>query len=99
MPPGTGPWFGVYLLLTTVGLGLAMIILAGFLSAPETVTVLMGVALLVVGLATLGTWVSRVRGRPAPRWLPVIGHGALIAAVVLGCARTLPELVQTLGLA
>ena len=99
LPPGTGPWFGAYLLLTTAGLGLAMIILAGFLSAPETVTVLIGVALLVVGLATLGTWVSRVRGRPSPRWLPVVGHGALVAAVVLGCARTLPELVQTLGLA
>ena len=51
-----------------------MIVLAGFLSAPETVTVLMGVALLAVGLATLGTWVSRVRGRPAPRWLPVFGQ-------------------------
>ena len=60
---------------------------------------LMGVTLLVVGLATLGTWVSRMRGRPAPRWLPVVGHGALVAAVIFGCARTLPDLVQTLGLA
>ena len=85
--------------MTTVGLGLAMIIMASFLSASETVTVLIGVALLVVGLATLGTWVARVRGRPAPRWLPVVGHGALVGAVLLGCARTLPELVQTLGLA
>ena len=77
-----------------------MIVLAGFLSAPETVTVLMGVALLVVGLATLGTWVARVRGPPRPEVAARDRRdGALIAAVVLGCARTLPELVQTLGLA
>lgn len=99
LPAATGPWYGAYLLLTTVGLGLAMIVLVGFLTAPEMVTVVMGVALLVVGLATLGTWVCRMRGRTAPRWLSVVGHGALVAAVVLGCARTLPDLVQTLGLA
>ena len=60
---------------------------------------LTGVALLAVGIATLGTWASRFQGRPAPRWSAVVGRVGLVAAVVLGCAQTLPELVQTLGLA
>lgn len=99
LPSATGRAYGAYLLLTTVGLGLAMIVLVSFLSAREMVTVLMGVALMAVGLATLGTWVSRVRGRPAPRWSAVVGRAALVAAVVLGSAHTLPELTRALGMA
>ena len=50
----TGPAF--------VGVGVAVLV-ATHLTAPELVTVLMGIALIAVGLATLGTWVFRVRGQ------------------------------------
>jgi hypothetical protein len=76
-----------------------MIVLISFLSAPETIVVLMGVALVAVGLATLGTWVLRVKGRPRPTWLSIGGRVALVAALVVGTARTIPDLARALGMA
>jgi hypothetical protein len=99
LPVATGRALAVYGLLTIVGLGLAMMVLVSFLSAPETVTVLTGVALIGVGVATLGTWVFRVRGQPAPARLVVVGRVALVAAVVVGSARLLPEVTRALGMA
>jgi len=99
LPPATGAALRVYGLLSFVGLGVALLVITGFLTAPETVTVLMGIALFGVGVATLGTWIRRVRGQPAPTWAEILGRVALVAAIILGCVRTLPELTQTLGMA
>jgi hypothetical protein len=97
LPPARGAAFVAYLGLTGVGIVIALGVLLSFLTAPETVTVLMGVALTAVGLATLGTWVLRARGRTRPTWLVVAGRVALVVAVVLGYARAIPEVAQALG--
>jgi hypothetical protein len=57
------------------------------------------VALTTAGLATLGTWISRVNARAAPAWAGVTGRLGLAAAVVLGCALTIAELPHVLGMA
>jgi len=99
LPVATGRALAVYGLLTIVGLGLAMLVLVSFLSATETTRVLTGVALIGLGVPTLGTWIFRVRGRPVPAWLVVVGRVALVAAVVIGSAGLLPELTRALGMA
>jgi hypothetical protein len=97
LPPATGRALTAYWVLTMVGLIVAMLVVLSILAGPKTG--LMGVALLAVGLATLGTWVFRVRGRPSPTWLFIGGRVALVTAVVLGSARTLPEVTRALGMA
>lgn len=99
LPPARGAAFAVYLGLTSVGILLALMVLGSFLAARETVTILMGVALTAVGLATLGTWILRVKGRTTPTWLVNAGRVALVGALVAGSARTLSELPRVLGMA
>lgn len=99
LPPARGAAFAVYLGLTSVGILLALMVLVSFLAAHDTLTVLMGVALAAVGLATLGAWMLRVRSRMMPTWLLVAGRVALVAALVVGSARTVTELPRALGMA
>ena len=99
LPRATGAALAAYGALTFLGVGVAMLVILSFVSAAELVTMLMGLALIAVGLATLGMWLHRVRARAAPTWLIVGGRIALVAAVALGSARTIPELIRVLGMA
>jgi hypothetical protein len=57
-----------------------------------------GIAILVVGLATLTWWVLRVRGlaRP-PAGLMAVARGALLIAAALGVAAAIPGIDLALG--
>lgn len=59
---------------------------------------LAGLALLVVGVATMITWWYRVEGKASPPvWLPTVARLGLVAAVVGGLAVTMPEVLGALG--
>jgi hypothetical protein len=56
-----------------------------------------GLALLVVGGATLASWRSRVVGRPLPRWIPPVARLAIVIAVIAGSAVALGEVTEAIG--
>jgi hypothetical protein len=56
-----------------------------------------GVALLVVGVATLASWRSRVIDRPLPDWVPPMARVAIVAATVAGSAVVVGEVTEALG--
>ena len=97
LPRATGRALTTYWVLAIVGLAIAMPLVLSILSNPKTG--LMGVALVAVGLATLGAWWLRIKGSDRPTRLVVVGRVALVAAVVLGSARALPEVTRALGMA
>lgn len=97
LPPATGRALTAYSGLTLVGLPIAVLVFLQLVSNPKTM--LMGVALFAVGLATLRAWSLRVDGRDRPAWLVGIARVALVAAVAAGFAGALPEITQALGMA
>jgi len=56
-----------------------------------------GLALLVVGLATLIAWWYRVEAKSPPAWLPLVARGGVVAATLGGLWVTLPEVLGALG--
>ena len=98
LPVATGPAGTVYALVAMVGVAVVLLVVVSFLTASQPTTVLTGVALIGVGLATLGTWVLRVKGRPRSSWLIIAGRAALTVAVVIGFARAVPEVSRALGM-
>jgi hypothetical protein len=97
LPPATGQALAAYWGLTLVGLPIALLVVLSIVSNPKTM--LMGVALFAVGLATLGAWSLRLKSSDQPRWLVVVARVALVAAVAAGFAGALPEVTQALGMA
>ncbi|MGK2851414.1 MAG: hypothetical protein ACSLFN_10950 [Candidatus Limnocylindrales bacterium] len=87
---------GGFAIVTFLGLILTtLIVVPLYLGSPLR---LAGVALVVVGLATLATWVLRSRvQREAPRWLTLVGRVGVGAAVVAGLAVVIPEIQGALG--
>lgn len=87
---------GGFAIVTFLGLVLtALVVVPLYLSAPLQSA---GVALILVGLATLATWVLRSQGRSAaPAWLTAAGRIALTGAVVAGLAVVIPEIRGALG--
>jgi len=75
------------------------IVIGSYLFTAHQATVRVGLALLVVGLSTLSWWVLRIRGRAEPPTiLTIVGRTALLVAVVLGFAATVPEVSIALGI-
>lgn len=87
---------GRFTLVTFLGLALTILfVVPMYLGSPLR---LAGVALVVVGLATLTTWKLRGQGRQErPVWLTTLARGALIVAVVAGMAVVIPEVQGALG--
>jgi hypothetical protein len=81
-----------YRILTGIGLLFLPVVIGGYFTTDSETfqpPVEVGFALLVVGLATLGAWILRVRDgieRP-PLALVAVGRGALLTAVVLGALK------------
>jgi len=94
--PTDGKVIGGYAIVTFLGLLLTtFLVLPMYLSAPLQ---FVGLALVVVGLATLTTWILRNRGGSVvPGWLTAIGRVALATAVVAGLAVVVPEVQGALG--
>ncbi len=87
----------LYVIVTLLGAVLVLpLVVAGYF-APESRWV--GIALVVIGLATVYRWVLRVRGHPRPTTiLTIAGRTALLTAVVLGFAAAVPEISGALGM-
>ncbi len=59
--------------------------------------VLAGVAFVVVGVASVVRWASRIGG-PSPDWLAPIGRGALAVGTIAGLAVAIPEILGAANL-
>jgi hypothetical protein len=55
-----------------------------------------GLALFVVGLATLGSWWWRVQRRPAPAAVPLVGRSGLVVATLAGLWVAVAEIAGAL---
>jgi len=86
----------LYAVVTSLGLALtAVLVLPTFLGSPLW---LAGIALFIVGLATLVSWALRIRGQPLPSALRIVARSALVAATVFGFMVVGPEITGALGL-
>ena len=90
----------LYAIIALLGAFLVLpIVIGGYLFTAHQATVRVGLALLVVGLSTLTWWVLRIRGETHPPIiLTIVGRTALLVAVVLGFAATVPEVSIALGI-
>ena len=86
-----------YALITAVGTVLtAALVVPAFLGGDLRVA---GLALVLVGLATLASWWLRIaRGRRAGPALTVLARGAIVVAAAAGLAIVLPHVGTALGL-
>jgi multidrug transporter EmrE-like cation transporter len=99
LPPATGPVGTAYGVLAAFGLALVLpVTVLGFLNSSDPARVLVGAALIAVGIATLTSWVVRIQGRPKPAWLTFAGRTAVALAVILGSAGAIPEVSEALDL-
>lgn len=94
--PREGRVIAGFAIVTFLGLVLtALMVVPMYLSAPLQSV---GLALIVVGLATLASWVRMSRARSVdPWWLTIIGRIGVGAAVVAGFAVVIPEIQGALG--
>lgn len=85
-----------FAVVTFLGLILtALMVVPMYLSAPLRSV---GLALVVVGLATLASWVRLSRAEPVPPWwLTLVGRVGVGVAVVAGLAVMIPEIQGALG--
>ena len=97
LPAAVGPALTAYGTIVIVGVAFALGILFSFLTDWRFIVQLMGLVLIGLGLATILDWVQRLKGRPRPSWLTNAGRIGLGVAVVVGAARSLPEIVHALG--
>jgi hypothetical protein len=93
--PGDTPLVITYLTVAILGAVLtAFAVVPAYLGSELRVA---GVALVVVGLATLATWVASVRELTLPRWIPVVARSALTVAVLAGLWVSVDEVGTALG--
>ncbi len=85
---------GTFAVLASIGSLLFVLLVVPAFFGPQLQPV--GLALLVVGGATLVTWAARMRGQPIPTWALTLGRLGLIAVVVLGASLVIPDLVAVL---
>jgi hypothetical protein len=84
-----------YLVVTMLGVLLTLFaVLPTYLGSDLRVA---GVALVVVGLATLLSWRADSRGARLPVWVPPVARSALVVATISGLWVTAGELAAVLG--
>jgi hypothetical protein len=98
LPIATGRAKTLYAIAASLGIGFGLLVLTAFLSSPEPMTVLTGVALIGVAVATLRLWVVRVAVEVPSSRLILAGRVALAVAVVLGSLRLVPQVSRALGM-
>ncbi len=87
---------GGYTVVTLLGLVIGLMAVVQAYLGPEDLRPA-GLALLVVGVATLASWRSRVVGRPLPSWIPPVARLAIVIAVIAGSAVALGEVTEAIG--
>jgi hypothetical protein len=84
-----------YALVTALGVLLTLFLVAPtLLGAPLFGA---GIAVAVIGLATLTRWGLATVARSEPPWLPWVARGAFVVATVAGLAATTREVIGILG--
>jgi hypothetical protein len=84
----------VFAVLASIGLFLLVVLVVPLYFGPQLR--LVGISLVVVGVATIATWVARIYDRAIPAWALVVGRVGLVAVVVTGLAAILPDLADLL---
>ena len=82
--------------VTLVGLALGLMAIVPAYLGPEDLRPA-GLAVVLVGIATLVSWRSRVVGRPLPGWIPTVARFAIVGAVVAGSAVAVGEITEAIG--
>ncbi len=92
------PW--LYAGVAVMGTVLVLpIVVLGFLLSSEPSVVVIGIAIVTTGLATLAWWVRRWEGQVAPTSRTIlVGRAGLLVMVVVGIVALAPELATALGL-
>jgi hypothetical protein len=89
---------GVYWLITGLGLTLAVPIFLSFFRTEDcgclTPPRLVGILLGLLGMLTVISWASDLRGRPQARWLRLTGPIVALAVVVAGLAHLAGEIAH-----
>jgi hypothetical protein len=95
--PGGETWF--YSIIVVVGSILVFpIVLSSYFGSHREGVVREGIALVVVGLATLAWWIQRLDGRTRPPTLLAwIGRVSLVGAAIAGVAAAIPGVTGALG--
>ena len=98
--PGLG-WrgaAGIYAVVAFAGAVLfALPITLTFLGSSDPSTLSRGMTLIVVAGFTIALWMYRIRGRTMPAREAMAARLALVVAVLVGFAATIPEIVGALG--
>jgi hypothetical protein len=85
---------GIYSVVTVIGLFIGLpLVIPAYLGQEHR---WLGIMLIAVGVATLASWLYRVRRRELPRIVAALGYGALAAAIVIGFAGTWSEIAFAL---
>ncbi|MFP5341403.1 MAG: hypothetical protein ACLGIJ_00560 [Candidatus Limnocylindria bacterium] len=84
----------VFAVLAAIGLFLFVVAVIPLYFGPRLR--LVGISLVVVGVATLVTWFARINDRAIPAWALVVGRVGLVAVVVAGMAAVLPDVADVL---
>lgn len=87
---------GGYGVVTLLGVVIGLMVVVPAYLGPEDLRPA-GLALLVVGVATLASWRSRVVGRALPGWIPPVARLAIVSAVIVGCAVAIGEVTEAIG--
>ena len=85
---------GIYSVVTVLGLFIGLpLVVPSYLGQEHR---WLGFALIAVGIATVATWLYRVKHRETPTLVAALGYGGLAVAVVIGLAATWSEIAFAL---
>ena len=92
---GRGVAAGAYWLVTAFGLLLTVTLVIP--TFPQLGLAIPTIGLFVIGVATLASWWSRVRGAALPSVIPIVARVSLVIATIAGLAVTVREVSGALG--
>jgi hypothetical protein len=95
--PAGGPILAAYGVVAAIGSLLTLFVIAPSFLRPESRV--LGIALIVIGLATLASWGLRIERErePGPR-LTWVARGAVTIATAVGLVAAAPEVMGALGI-
>jgi hypothetical protein len=84
-----------YSVITLLGLTLTLLaVVPAYLGGDMRIA---GIALVVVGAATAGSWLLRTTDRPIPSWVGLVARLGITCAVVAGSAVAIAELLEAVA--